>query len=358
MPTSRAAGSSSTIRDVARIAGVSVATVSRAMNGHENVSAETKARILAVAKSLHFSPSGAARSLIMRRNQAIGAVLPDLHGEYFSELIRGIDLAAREHDLHLLVSGSHGDAKAAASAIRAMRGRVDGLLVLWPGLDAEGLDADLSRDMPTVLINTHSRRAGMASLAIDNHGGAMAMMKHLVDLGHRRIAFIGGPDNNYEARERLRGCHDAAAAAGAQLQVIPGDFTEVSGHAAGVRICHQSERPTAVFAGNDMMAIGCLSALSEAGVRVPQDMSLCGFDDIPIARYITPSLTTVRARIADLGTLSLQRLVAQIQRHARPAEMRQTLDVDLIVRASTTRAPKQGARHSPRPPHQKDRTDP
>ncbi|MEW6704136.1 MAG: LacI family DNA-binding transcriptional regulator [Pseudomonadota bacterium] len=342
--TSRSSTSAHTIRDVARIAGVSVATVSRALNGHENVTPETKARILAVAKELRFAPSGAARSLITRRNQAIGAVLPDLHGEYFSELIRGIDLAARAHDLYLLVSSSHGDSKAAANALHAMRGRVDGLLVLWPGLDAEGLDADLSRDTPTVLINTHSRKTSLPSLAVDNHGGAMAMVQHLVSLGHKRIAFITGPDNNYEARERLRGSQEAAAEAGVQLQVIPGDFNEASGHAAGRRIAQQHERPTAVFAGNDMMAIGCLSALSEAGLRVPQDISLAGFDDIPIARYITPSLTTVRARIADLGQLALERLVAEIEGNTRQAVLRQTLGVDLIVRHSTAPVPKRAAR--------------
>jgi LacI family transcriptional regulator len=344
MKTITPAMSNSTIRDVARAAGVSVATVSRALNGHDNVTPETRDRIVAIATELRFTPSSAARSLITRRNQAIGAVLPDLHGEYFSELIRGIDLAARTHGLHLLVSGSHGNAKDATAAVNAMRGRVDGLLVLWPQVDAEALGDDLSAGMPTVLINTHLAHSRVPSLAVDNFGGAAKMVRHLASLGHRRIAFITGPQHNYEAQERLRGCTATATDLGVELQVVAGDFNEESGWNAGHELAKQAQRPSAVFAGNDMMAIGCLSALSDAGLRVPQDISLAGFDDIPIARYVTPALTTVRARIADLGALALERLVSAIESTAPPAARHQTLAVELMARQSTAPVPEERAR--------------
>lgn len=325
-----------TIKDVASAAGVSVATVSRALNNAANVTPETRQRVCAAAAELRFTPSSAARSLITRRTHTVGALLPDLFGEYFSELIRGIDLKARARGLHLLVSSSHGDAREAASAMRAMHGRVDGLLVMSPHIDTDSLAANLPQGLPVVLISTRLPGDGRSSFAVDNHGGAHAMTRHLVSRGHRRLAFIAGPDNNYEAQERLRGYRSALAELlpGAAELVLPGDFTEDSGWRAGSEIATLAQRPDAVFCGNDMMAIGCLAALGEAGLRVPQDIALAGFDDIPIARYVTPPLTTVRVRIAELGSLALDRLASAIETPGRSAAQHQTLRAELIVRQS------------------------
>ena len=170
-----------TIKDVARVAEVSVASVSRALNDQPgSMTAATRKRILAAVKKLRYTPHSAARSLITRRTQTIGALLPDLHGEFFSELIRGIDLAARARGLHLLVSSSHGDASEAAAALRAMQGRVDGLLLMSPHLDASLLRRNLHGDLPMVLMNTALKRARCAVLNIDNYGGAYAMVQHLI----------------------------------------------------------------------------------------------------------------------------------------------------------------------------------
>lgn len=325
-----------TIKDVARAAGVSVATVSRALNGADNVTPDTRRRVVAVATEMRFTPSSAARSLITRRTHSIGALLPDLYGEYFSELIRGIDLKARARGLHLLVSSSHGDASEAAAALRAMHGRVDGLLVMSPHLNAEALADNLPQGLPVVLIATRQPDSGLSSYAVDNHGGAFAMTRHLISRGHRRVAFITGPDHNYEAQERLRGYRAALTdlVPGQPELLLPGDFTEESGWRAGSEIATLAERPTAVFAGNDMMAIGCLAALAEAGVKVPQDIALAGFDDIPIARYVTPPLSTVRVRIAELGGLAMERLATAIENPGRSAPHHQTLRAELVVRQS------------------------
>jgi LacI family transcriptional regulator len=196
-----------TIIDVAREARVSVASVSRAVNGHENVTPETRKRILEVVDRLRYVPHTAARSLITRRSQAIGVLLPDLYGGFFSELIRGIDDAAREHRIHLLLSSSHGDATEMAEAIRAMRGRVEGLLVLAPQLDAAGL-GEIDAAVPTVFINSRVSDGVSPSLSIDSYGGARAMVKHLVSLGHRTIAHLTGPVDNYDSHERERGYRD------------------------------------------------------------------------------------------------------------------------------------------------------
>jgi LacI family transcriptional regulator len=340
-----------TIKDVARLAGVSVATVSRALNGHANVTPRTREHVMGMVAQLRFVPSSAARSMITRRTHTVGALLPDLHGEYFSELIRGIDLAARARGLHLLVSSSHGDAVEAAAALRAMAGRVDGLLVMSPHANADFLWGNVADDLPAVLMNTQAIGAARSSFVVDNYGGAHAMVRHFVEGGHRRIAFIAGPESNFEAQERLRGYRAAIA----ELLVdecelvLQGDFTQESGFRAGGHVVALTDRPSAVFAGNDVMAIGCLSALNEAGLRVPRDFALAGFDDIPISRYVNPPLTTVRARIAELGGLALERLASAIEEPGRTTVQHQTLRADLVVRQSTTTPPMQPSFLRPQP---------
>ena len=230
------ARTSVTIKDVAREARVSVATVSRALNGHENVAESVRQQVLATADRLRYQPHAAARSLSSRRTQTIGVVLPDLYGEFFSELIRGIDQVARARRQHLLVSSYHGLPEEQGEALRAMRGRVDGLLVLSPYTDQPGFLVDnLPSSLPVVLINTDVQEAAYPALTIDNYSAAVAMVEHLVQAGHRRIAFIGGPEGNFDARERLRGYRDALArlAPEAPPREFAGDFSETAGYEAG-----------------------------------------------------------------------------------------------------------------------------
>ena len=327
-----------TIKDVARRANVSVATVSRALNGQENVAEAVRERVLSVAAQLRYTPHHAARSLSSRRTRTIGVVLPDLHGEFFSELMRGIDQVAREHGLHLLVSSYHGHPEEQGAALRAMRGRVDGLLVMSPYVgNSDFLTDNLAPSLPAVLINTHLPQAGFGVLNIDNYGGARTMVRHLRDRGCRRIAFIAGPDNNFDAHERLRGYRDAltqAALPEVTPWVLAGDFDEASGHRAGQELLRAAQPPDAVFAANDMMALGCLFAFNQAGVRVPDDVALAGFDDIPLARYVHPPLTTIRVDIATLGGRALSELLERsrggTERAPQPA-----LQPELIVREST-----------------------
>jgi len=332
-----------TIKDVAREAKVSVATVSRALNGSADVTPATRARIERAATRLRYVPMGAARSLVTRRTQAVGALLPDLFGEFFSELIRGIDLAARAHGLHLLVSSSHGDADEAAVALRAMQGRVDGVLIMSPHVDAAFLRKHLADSVPAVLLDSAPREPRCPHVNIDNIGGARAMTQHLLALGHRKLAFIEGPEGNRDARERRRGFEQTIAAQhGATARYLKGDYSEESGYHAGRALLSGHKRPDAVFAANDMMAIGCLSAFNEAGVQVPEEIALTGFDDIPIARYTHPPLTTVHVRIAQLGHAALERLVMQMQTTETPEADVTTMACEVVVRAScgsTAKAP-------------------
>ena len=331
------------IQDVADAARVSIATVSRALNGIGNVTEETRRKVVDAAARLGYIPHGGARSLSMRQTNCVGAVLPDLHGEFFSELIRGIDRVARSHDMHLLLSCSHSDVDELAAALRAMQGRVDGLLVMSPHVDAEVLSANIPRSTPTVLMNTRHDGERYASLTVDNYGGARAMIEHLVGGGHERIALITGPEANFDAAERLRGALDALSdlAPNESPQVLRGDFSEQSGYRAGRLLLSMPERPDAIFAANDMMAIGCVFALNEGGVAVPGDIAIAGFDDIPIARCVSPPLTTVRVRIAELGELALERLLLGIAESGRDKVSSQILATEVIVRSSC------GRKHAP-----------
>jgi len=333
-----------TIKDVAREANVSVATVSRALNGHDNVTVELRARIREVADRLRYMPHGAARSLITRRTDTIGAILPDLYGEFFSELMRGMDTAARAHGMHLLVSSSHGSAEETAAALRALSGRVDGLLIMSPHADANLLADNLPRATPTVLMNTRSDENDYTAFAIDNRGGARRMVEHLAALGHTRIAMIAGPDRNFDAEERMLGYRDALGQGlpDSEPIILSGDFSEESGYAAGVAISRMRERPHAVFAANDMMALGCLFALTEAGLRVPDDIALAGFDDIPMARFVTPPLTTMRVSIAELGERAARTLIALLTGKTPPP--REITAPELVVRSSSDRSRSTGRR--------------
>jgi len=342
-------GSVASIKDVARKAGVSIASVSRVMNGHGNVGVDTRERVMAAVRSLDYVPHSGARSLITQRTNVVGVLLPDLHGEFFSELIRGIDAVARLRRLQLLLSSTHGDAEELTLAIRTMRGRVDGLLVMSPHVDAALLDKNLPRALPVVLINSPLKDARRSTLTIDSYRGARAMVNHLIRCGHRRIAHVAGPELNFDAQERLRAYRDELASAlpRAAPQVLPGDFSEKSGYLAGQQLASQRDRPDAVFAANDVIALGCVAAFREAGLRVPGDIAVAGFDDIPLSSLVSPALTTVRVQIAELGRAALEQLLLSMESPEQTRPVSRALLPEVVVResCSTEKPPK---RRSPR----------
>jgi len=309
------------------------------LNGSGPVSDAARERIERVAAQLRFAPNGAARSLITRRTHTIGVLLPDLYGEFFSEVIRGIDLVAQQHGYHMLVSSSHSEQQALEAALDAMRGRVDGLIVMSPDLDQRTLRSTLAACPAVVLLNCAAQSTEFDAIKIDNVGGAAAMTKHLLSLGHRRIAFISGATGNVDAEERKRGYRQALETARVKqhpLMEIDGDFTEHGGYGAARALAKlpPETRPTAIFAANDSMAIGALSALRELGVVVPREIAVTGFDDIPIAQYTSPPLTSVHVPILDLGERATERLVGQLASERRRRCECETLPTTLVVRQS------------------------
>jgi LacI family transcriptional regulator, galactose operon repressor len=324
-----------TIHDVAARAGVSVATVSRVLNRNAPVRQETLQHVQDVARRLRYVPNTAARALSIRRSHTIGVVLPDTHGEFFSEVIRGIDVAARKSGFHILVSGSHSDADEMLAVLEAMRGRVDGLLVMAPDVAIDSIVEQIPSELPLVLLNAASD--AHHAITVDNYGGASAMTRHLISLGHTRIAFIKGPENNADARERLRGFRQAMRQIGVRDRKLEcrGDFTEESGCEAGKVLIGMGPRPTAIFAANDSMAIGALSALSDAGLEVPDDVAVAGFDDIRVCRYVTPSLTTVHVDVDELGRRAFEVVFDAIEHPSSGECRRESITTSLVVRNST-----------------------
>jgi LacI family transcriptional regulator len=337
-----------TIKDVAREAKMSVATVSRVLNGSGPVSEDTRLLIHEVAGRMRYVPHSGARSLITSKTQTLGVLLPDLYGEFFSEVIRGMDDTAQRNGFHLLISRAYADRHGIETAIRAMRGRVDGVVAMSPDLDAESL-LNLPSTIPIVLLCSVSRGNEIDSITIQNFRGAKEMATHLLALGHKRIAIIKGSARNHDAAERLRGYRMALREAGITPDPLlerDGNFTEAAGYSATLELLALKKRPTAIFAANDSMAIGAMSALRESGIPVPEEMAVAGFDDIPLARYMDPPLSSVHVPICELGAKAVTLLLHGITHKNDHARRRERVSTKLVIRRST------GGEPAERPPPQ------
>lgn len=325
-----------TIRDVAKAAGVSIATVSRVFNNSALVTRETAERVWRVANELDYWPNSAAMSLTTNRTRTLGVLLPDLYGEFFSEIIRGIDDRARRDGYQILVSGFHDDPGSVLDIARSMLGRVDGLTMLVPD-DSVEVVAKIRRRLPVVLLNPREDQYQCSSVRLDNRAGGLAMVEHLIALGHSDVAIVTGPETNVDADERLLGYREALLAAGLRpdpSREIPGDFREFSGFKAADALLALSPRPTAVFATNDNMAVGLISALTAAGVRVGVDMAVTGFDDITIARYLRPALTTIHVDAFGMGRAGAELLLAEIRTEDDVVPSHVIMPAELVVRES------------------------
>lgn len=326
-----------TIRHVADAAGVSTATVSRVLNGSPRVSDDTRQRVLVEAARLDYWPNGAARSLTTSRSHAIGVLLPDLFGEFFSEVIRGIDHAARLERFQILLSSSHANTDELLQAACSLHGRIDGLIAMALDRGSARAAKRISQSFPVVLMNAGLPVRECSTVSIANFDGAYAMVDHLLGLGHRRMVMIKGPTGNVDARERLRGYRKALRKAGvpsAECLEVPGDFTESSGYQAAAVILRHRPRPTAVFAANDYMAIGLLSALRQTGINVPADIAVAGFDDIAITQYLNPPLTTVHVDAYELGEHAVRLLISAARSVTASRPIHEVLPTRLVVRSS------------------------
>jgi len=321
--------------DVAKLAGVSLQTVSRVINDSPHVRADTRQRVQDAMRKLEYRPNPVARALVTGRSRTLGVVSFDttLHGP--ASTLFGIERAAHEADYFVsIVSLRSLASSSVVSAVERLRDQgVDGILVIAPQESATSALLHLPEDVPVVAAEA-GPDASVPLVAVDQFEGAQMATSHLLELGHRTVWHISGPVDWLEAQDRMRGWRSTLEAAGAPAPpVLHGDWSAHAGHELGRDLAANPD-VTAVFVANDQMALGLLRALHEAGRRIPGDISVVGFDDIPEAEYFTPPLTTVRQNFNEMGRRSLLLLLEQIESGVREAR-RETVAPELIVRAST-----------------------
>ncbi|WP_164737334.1 LacI family DNA-binding transcriptional regulator [Georgenia sp. SYP-B2076] len=324
-----------TIRDVAAAAGVSVATVSRVTGPGSTypVGAATRARVMAAVEQLGYRPNGLARGLTQKNSRLIGVVVPDIANAYYPEVARGIEDVAGEHGYQAVFCSTDRDPDKARAYVEALLDkRVSGLAVIGGGEEVAFAEADLAGyGASAVFVGRPS--SAFPTVRVDNVGAAREMTEHLLGLGHTRVGLIAGSETSSTASERRRGYHEALEASGHGPGLVElGDFTEAGGYAAARRLLQAPETPTAIFASNDRMALGALAALSDLGLRVPQDVALVGFDDVPMSTYVRPALTTVSVSARELGVRAMLLLLQRLNGQPGPREVR--VRTRLIVRES------------------------
>jgi LacI family transcriptional regulator len=345
-------GERTTIRELARLSGVSVGTVSRALNGYTDVKPATRERIMRLARELDYTPAAAARTLVTQRSHVIGVFLetgeghPDLQHPFFHEVLVGLKgcIGSEGFDLLLFASERPGNGYGDHSYLKRCRHHnVDGAVLM--GVDAENdeLRRLLRSELPCVGVDVELAGTCTSYVMSDNVTGGDAAVRHLHAHGHRRIATITGLLDTKPGIDRLRGYREACQELGLGYRdeyVAYGDFYFETGYAAAQRLLALEERPTAIVAASDMMALGVIRAAADIGLTVPTDVSIVGFDDIQLAQHVHPPLTTLAQDKTGLGVAAARALLRQIE-GADTAEP-VTLPVELIVRGSTATAPSRG----------------
>jgi len=326
-----------TIREVSRLARVSPATVSRVLNGITPVAPDTRQRVLEAVAALDYTPNAFARGLATNRSGGIGVTVNEVSSPYFGAFIAGVEQVAREHGLHLMVSSGFAAAETERASIEFLLGRrCDGLVVQAEGLPDEDL-IDLVRagPAPVVVFGRSVAEIEAACIVMNNEPGGALATQHLLACGHRRIGHVAGPLSYPDARERLHGYRRTLEAAGIEYDeryVVESNFQEEGGARATARLLERVPDLTAIFFGNDQMAAGGMRTLREHGRDVPGDVSVVGFDDVFLAEYLTPALTTIRQPLVQMGRAAAQLLLARLGHEGR--EVVHRFDPELVERQS------------------------
>ena len=328
------------IAEIAKRANVSTATVSRTLNQSGPVKAATARKVWRAVTALNYYPNSHARALVSGRSRLIGLIVSDITNPFFPELIRGFEALAERQQYDLLVTSTdYETARMTACLRRMLERKVDGVAMMTSEMDV-GLIKELSRrGVPIVFMDVGQVGPRMSHVAIDYGHGIQQAVDHLVELGHRQIAFISGPLDLHSARTRRQAfveCIRAHKLKPEARLIREGTHTAEGGQKAMGALLRLSKRPTAVVASNDWTAIGALHAIDAAGLRVPDDISVVGFDDIPLVSYMNPALTSVRMSAADVGTTAFQALFGLIGGERAEGAVYQ-VPTRLIVRASTAR---------------------
>src|SRR5712691_7813094 len=334
-----------TIIDVARAASVHPSTVSRVLNGRAELSLlpETRQRVLAAARRLGYRPSALARSLRLRRTFTLGMLIPDITNPFFPPIIKGAEDTAHARGYNVILCNTEDSSEREATYLRVLRERqVDGLLIA-SSFTADAVIAELRKErFPFVLVNrASSRGADDLGVLADNRAGMLSAIDHLVELGHRRIGIVAGPERLAYAKSALRARRVRPDEA---VVSVSEGFSEEAGYRAARRVFRAGALPTAVVCANDLIALGVLRAAHEIGLSVPGELSIVGFNDIPLAGRFDPPLTTVRVPQQEMGARAAALLIAELEGERIEAR-RVLMEATLVVRASTA-APARAERRS------------
>lgn len=325
------------IAEVAVLAGVSTATVSRALTDPSKLRPETLARVADAIRITGYTPNLAARNLRARRSMTVLVVVPDIGNPFFADVLRGIEQALSAAGFGLLIGNLGPDPERQGHMLDIVQaGQVDGVLLLNGFVPTDTSRHLAGMGIPVVALCETIAGVEFSQVEVQNREAAAEAAAHLLRLGHRRFAYLSGPQTNMLDIERHKGFVEALPD-GVALTVYPGDFTFAAGVAAAHRFLEQDQRPTALFAANDEMAIGFIKTVQTAGVRVPVDVSVIGFDGIDFADYVEPTLTTFRQPRRTLGETAARLLVEAIGGRTDAAHIR--LPVPLLLRDSTGPAP-------------------
>lgn len=343
-----------TLKELGQLAGVHPSTVARVLNDdpHQRVSDEVRKRIVSLARQHGYQPNHVARSLRTKRSNVIGTIIPDISNPFFALLFRGIEDALADRGYSAILANTDDEPAREARSSAVLRGRqVDGLILATALRDDPAVQELLEMEFPFVLINRHTDPIPANAVVPDDYAGAAAAVEHLIALGHRRIAHIAGADEISTGHWRRRGYQDALRRHDLPVDpalLVQGSFREPGGYEATWRLLASAEPPTAVFAVNDLAAGGAMRAVKEAGLRVPNDVSIVGFNDLSTAIPTSPSLTTMRLPLRAMGAAAAERLLGQLLGQEVSSEP-VVMPVMLVVRESTGPAPPSHERNTPAP---------
>jgi LacI family transcriptional regulator len=327
----------STIRDVANAAKVSTSTVSHVINQTRYVSQETRQRVLQAMAELNYIPNHLARSLRNNQTLTIGVLVPNCANPFFAEILLGIEVACFDLGYNIIMGNAHDDPERELQYIDVLLARqADGLILISTGAYKESLQRLRSNNTPVVMVDRSAGISNVDEIFTANKQGGQLATNYLLSLGHTRIGCITGPSHLTPGAERVAGYYEALQMAGRDIDemlVVAGDFQHESGYRACQQLLKLPSPPTAIFACNDLMAVGVLCAVHEAELRVPEHISVIGFDDIPLASYTVPRLTTIVQPARELGRLAAKHLIARLQGERVPP-IQEQLPVKLVERDS------------------------
>ncbi len=328
-----------TIKDVARLADVSITTVSHVINNTRYVSDELREKVYGAMRELHYRPNTLARSLRRGETQTIGLIVPDSSNLFFAEIAKAIEDVGFLHGYSVVLCNSDNNLEKQRAYIKTLIDKqADGVIFISAGHTKEDFQGLIDVEIPTVIVDRDIQAKSVDVILIDNDYGGYIAAQHLIDLGHTQIACVTGPSQLTPGAQRIVGYRRALQEASISINpdyIVEGDFQVQGGFDAATRLFELTPRPSAIFACNDMMAMGVLSAAHRHGLRVPQDLSIVGFDDVQMADAIFPSLTTVRQPIAQMGELAANLLRGRIQDVDDTAPQLVVLTPELVVRETT-----------------------